>query len=205
MDRRDFVAGSMAAAAASLQWLRATTAFGAAYNASTGPVVFDAIVRAMLPFEDPHFAAITPSAVQRRAESLFKVEQDSMIQSGLAQFDDLRLFQTPPPELLTAEAAYFPLDDSERSFANPFATRQLKDLKAFAAFYQKLQPKVALFHELRLADARSYCGLWAHSALGMRRRFYQSIKSLIMAATYSMDEAWTIIGYAGPLFHFRSP
>lgn len=204
MDRRDFVAGSMAAAAVSLQWLRATRAFAATYNASAGAIVFGAIVRAILPFEDPRFA-IAPGIVQRRAEGLFKVELDPAIQSGFAQFDDLRLFQSPPQELLTAEAAYFPIDEPERGLASPFAARQARDVKAFAAFYQKLQPKAALFHDLHLSDARNYCALWAHSALGVRRRLYQSVKSLVMAAAYSTDEVWAIVSYAGPLLHFRSP
>jgi len=216
MDRRDFVAGSMAAAAASLQWLRSTATLAApgasspaasslTANASAGQVVFDAIARAMLPLEDPRLAAISPALVQRRAQTLFGLDRDPMIQSGLALFDELHLFQSPPPELLTAEAAYFPLDEGEHRAPNFVAARQAKDLKAFALFYQKMTPKAALFHELHLGDARTYCMLWARSALGMRRRFYQSTKSVVMAATYSMDEVWTVIGYAGPLLHFRSP
>ena len=216
MDRRDFVAGSMAAAAASLHWLRSTAALAAptpagpaasnpGANASTGPIVFDAVARAMLPFEDPRFAAITPGLVQRRAQTLFGLDRDPMIQSGLALFDELRLFQSPPPELLTAEAAYFPVDEAERRLPNFVASRQARDLKAYAPFYQRMAPRAALFRELHLGDARAYCMLWAHSALGMRRRFYQSVKSLVMAATYSMDEVWPVIGYAGPLLRFRSP
>ena len=215
MDRQDFVAGSMAAAAASLQWLRAVGALGAtsapqttritaSAGAASGAIVFGAIVHAMLPFEDARFSAIAPSGVQRRAQALFKLDVESAMQNGLVMFDDLRQFQTPPSELLVSESAYFPIDDAERWLANPFAARQARDVKSFTLFYQKLQPRVAFFHELRLADARAYCMLWAHSALGLRRRFYQSVKSLVMAATYSMDETWRIIDYAGPLLHFRS-
>ena len=47
--------------------------------------------------------------------------------------------------------------------------------------------------------------LWARSALGLRRRFYQSTKTLIMVATYSMDESWPIVGYAGPLLRLPAP
>ena len=214
----------MAAAAASLQWLRAAGALGATSStqmttstdapeptrsaatasAAPGASVFGAIARAVLPIEDARFAAILPGTVQRRAQALFKLELDLTFQNGLALFDDLRLFQSPPPELLVAEAAYFPIDDVERGLANPFAARQAKDVKSFALFYQKLQPRVASFHDLHLADARAYCMLWAHSALGMRRRFYQTVKSIVMASAYSMDEVWRIIDYAGPLLHFRS-
>ena len=59
--------------------------------------------------------------------------------------------------------------------------------------------------ELGLADQRAYLMLWARSALGMRRRFYQSMKTLVMAATYSMDAVWPLIGYAGPLLHVPAP
>jgi hypothetical protein len=214
MDRRKFVAGSMAAAAAALQWLRSAGALAAtapsipahspaSTAASNGGVVFAALVRAMLPFEDPRFAAITPVAVQKRADALFKLSLDQGVQANLALFNDLHLFQSPPPELLTGEAAYFPADETERGIQNPIAARLAKDVKTFASFDQKLAYRAGSFTDLHLADARAYCLLWARSALGMRRRFYQSAKALIMATTYSMDEVWPAIGYAGPLLHLR--
>jgi hypothetical protein len=60
------------------------------------------------------------------------------------------------------------------------------------------------FASLQLQDQRAYIMLWARSDVGVRRRFYRAMKSLIMAAAYSMEDVWAVIGYAGPLLHFRS-
>jgi hypothetical protein len=44
-----------------------------------------------------------------------------------------------------------------------------------------------------------YLSLWQHSALNVRRRFYQSVRAIAFSTLYSMPESWNAIGYAGPL------
>ena len=210
MDRREFViAGSLAAAAPSIQWLRSGGMFSAAAVPGPGPVsgaanavdVFAGLVRAVLPFDDPRFAAIAPATIEANANALFALDLDIAVAQNLALFDDLRQFQAPPASLMSAEQALYPVEDSEKSIPAPFAARQAHDLKLYQSFRSKLAQSPTTFTELGLADQRAYLLLWAHSALGTRRRFYQSTKTLIMAATYSLDAVWPIIGYAGPLLH----
>ena len=215
MDRRSFlVAGSLAAAAPALRWLRSGGLVGAAgtphaavvadaSSAVSADSVFAAVVRAVLPSEDPRFAQIQPSAVARRATTIFSLDKDATIQQNLILFDDLTQFPQPPPSIAVAEAALFPPDDPRKNASTTVAARIAKDANAYQALRTKEATQPVLFGDLGLAEQRAYLALWARSALGVRRRFYQSMKTLVMAATYSMDETWPIIGYAGPLLHLH--
>ncbi len=58
---------------------------------------------------------------------------------------------------------------------------------------------VRAFVELDLPAQRDYLRLWALSEFVERRRFYRSVKSMIMATAYSLDVLWQVIGYEGPL------
>jgi hypothetical protein len=220
MHRREFViAGSLAAAASSLQWLRGgglLSGAGAPHVGMVGPTrsvalatgatvpadgIFSAIIRAVLPSDDSRFAAITPAAVADRADKLFALEQDIAVQQNLVLFDDLAAFITPPAAIGPAEAALFPPTDAEKNAAAAVAARVARDAAAYQAASAAWPSRPAHFTDIALAGQRTYFILWARSSLGVRRRFYRSMKTLVMAATYSMDEVWPIIRYAGPLLH----
>jgi hypothetical protein len=203
MDRREFViAGSFAAAASSLRWLRGGGMLALANDTvDTSEKVFDAFVRAVLPSEDPRFAAISPAAIASRADRLFALRQDAAVQRNLVLFDALAEFIAPPPEIEIGEPALFPPSEAERSASAAVAARIARDAAAYQAASATWGSQPALFTDLALAGQRTYVMLWARSALGVRRRFYRSLKTLVMAATYSLDEVWPIIGYAGPLLH----
>jgi hypothetical protein len=220
MDRREFViAGSLAAAASSLRWLRGggmlqsagtlregltsarEVALANGTAVDTAKTVFEALVRAVLPSDDPRFAAIAPAAVADRADRLFALDQDTAVQQNLVLFDDLVQFVSPPPAIGLAEPVLFPPTDAERSASAAVAARIARDATAYQTASKAWGSQLALFTDLTLAGQRAYLMLWARSALGVRRRFYRSMKTLVMAATYSMDDVWPIIGYAGPLLH----
>ena len=208
MDRREFVlAAALTAAAPSIKWLRAGGMFAqiaAADNTTTVPseAVFDAIVRAIMPSDDTRFAANAPAAVADRADHLFGLEQETSVQQNLVLFDDLTQFVSPPPGIAQLEPALFPPTDAEKSPAAAVASRIARDASAYQVA-SGAWGSGALFTDLSLTGQRAYLMLWARSALGLRRRFYRSMKSLIMAAFYSMDETWPVIGYAGPLLHLK--
>jgi hypothetical protein len=208
MDRREFViAGSLAAAASSLQWLRSggmlphEVALAAGTAVDTAETVFEAVVRAVLPSEDPRFAAILPAAVADRADHLFVLDQDTAVQQNLVLFDDLTEFVSPPPAIALGEPVLFPPSDAERNAPAAVAARIARDAAAYQVASAAWGGQAVLFTDLTPIGQRAYLLLWARSALGLRRRFYRSLKTLVMAATYSMDEVWPIIGYAGPLLH----
>jgi hypothetical protein len=220
MDRREFViASSFAAAVSSLQWLRGggmlpsdaalleggagsrRVALANGTAVDTAKTVFEALVRAVLPSDDPRFAAIAPAAVADRADRLFALDQDTAVQQNLVLFDALAQFVSPPPAIGIAEPVLFPPSDAERSASAAVAARIARDAAAYQAASAAWGGQPALFTDLTLAGQRAYLMLWARSALGVRRRFYRSMKTLVMAATYSMDAVWPIIGYAGPLLH----
>jgi hypothetical protein len=208
MERREFVlAAALTAAAPSLQWLRGGGMFrsiASADNTTTvsAETVFEEIVRALLPSDDSRFAAIAPAAVADRADRIFGLDQDTSIQQNLVLFDDLAQFVSPPPGVAQVEPVLFPPSEAERTTSAAIASRIARDTKAYQVASGAWAGR-ALFTDLNLADQRAYLMLWARSALGVRRRFFRSMKTLVMAATYSMDQVWPIIGYAGPLLHMN--
>jgi len=208
MDRREFVlAAALTAAAPSLQWLRSggmLRNIASADNVTTvsAETVFEGIVRAILPSDDSRFAAIAPAAVADRADRLFALDQDTSIQQNLVLFDDLTQFVSPPPGIVQLEPILFPPSDTERNVAAAVTARIARDANAYQVASGVWAGR-ALFTDLNLAGQRTYIMLWARSALGVRRRFYRSVKTLVMAATYSMDQVWPIIGYGGPLLHLH--
>jgi hypothetical protein len=210
MDRKEFViAGAVAAAASSMRWLHDGGLLRAAFDQrlvaaapSAAPDVFGAIVRAVLPSDDPRFAAVTPETIEHRANNLFSIEQDANVQSNLALFDDLHLFAAPPPEVAAAEIAQFPVNEKDATAS--ISARLARDAAAYQALANRWPAGSTHFTGLGLAEQRAYMMLWARSTLAVRRRFYRSMKTLVMVATYSLDASWPIIGYAGPLLHPRS-
>jgi hypothetical protein len=208
MDRREFVlAAALTAAAPSLRWLRSGGMFQTIASADTtttvsSETIFDGVVRAFLPSDDSRFASIAPAAVADRADRLFSLDQDTAIQQNLVLFDDLTQFVAPPPGVVQLEPVLFPPSNTERNVGAAVAARIARDANAYQVASGGWAGR-ALFTDLNLAGQRAYLMLWARSALGVRRRFYRSMKTLVMAATYSMDQVWPIIGYAGPLLHLH--
>jgi hypothetical protein len=158
----------------------------------------------MLPFDDPHFATITPAQVEAQANALLPINTSSDIGRNLALFDDLSQFATPPAWLSQAELALYPAEDDERGGPALVSTREAADAKAFQTASARWPAGSTAFATLPLAAQRAYLELWARSAMGTRRRFYQAMKTLIMASAYSMEETWTAIGYGGPLLHLQA-
>jgi len=127
----------------------------------------------------------------------FPFEPTPAFQQTSFVFNTLDLFATPPPAFTTAEETIFlagfadaqeRLDDAVESDRSKFTTFQ-KSLGAQATTFTLLA-----------ADARqAYLTMWVHSRLGIRRRYYTSVKTLVMVAAYSMNETWNAIGYPGPL------
>ncbi|HEV2909226.1 MAG TPA: hypothetical protein VGX02_08105 [Candidatus Eremiobacteraceae bacterium] len=210
MDRKEFVvAGALAAAASSVQWLRDGGVLRAAFDRdavaviTAAPDVFGAIVRAVLPSDDPRFSAVTPETIERRADNIFSIAQDTGVQSNLVLFDDLLLFAAPPPALIAAENDQFPVSALDKDAIAPLSVRVTRDAGAYQALAVRWPAGSAHFTQLGLAEQRAYMMLWARSALAVRRRFYRSMKTLVMVATYSLDASWPAIRYAGPLLHPR--
>jgi hypothetical protein len=210
MDRKEFVvAGALATAASSVQWLhdggllRAALDRNAVAASNAAPDVFGSIVRAVLPSDDPRFAAVTPQTIVHRANNIFSIDQDAGVQSNLVLFDDLRLFAVPPAALIAAENEQFPVSAFDKDGVAPLSERVTRDAGAYQTLAARWPAGIAHFTELGLADQRAYMMLWARSALAVRRRFYRSMKTLVMVATYSLDASWPVIGYAGPLLHPR--
>jgi hypothetical protein len=72
------------------------------------------------------------------------------------------------------------------------------DESSFAAF-ERDHGASKRFRDLPLDGRRAYLELWRDSASIVKRQFYDSLRSLVMMTTYSMEATWPAIGYAGPL------
>jgi hypothetical protein len=190
MDRRQFVVASGASAFAALAWLRGIGQGSAlaAVGAEAPPTqVALAVVKAILPFEDPRFPAIPPDAIRRRMYAIFSLDDDASFASTLALFDSIGAWAHPPPPIIALEALRYGQPDlghDRALFENSFANGKLATSR---------------FADLGLDDQRAYLAMWSQSSFGVRRRVYQSLKALVHATAYSMDVLWRAIGYEGPL------
>jgi hypothetical protein len=163
--------------------------------------VIDALVCALLPFEDTGFP-VRPHAVAQRLLEMFPVHDDpelAGLRRGLVVFDDAALFPERLSLLVDAEHEFLVTGERmseaaiERAIDDAFA----RDAEAFA----RARPHAADdgFARMSLADQRAYLRLWSGSAFALRRRFYRSAKSVVMFAAYSLPALWQTIGYDGPL------
>jgi hypothetical protein len=110
----------------------------------------------------------------------------------------------PPAALTSTELVVYPAVPADKSQPATVEARVAADAKSYQTLSAHWNAAQTSFATLPLEEQRAYVMLWARSDFGVRRRFYRAMKSLIMAAAYSMDEAWAVIGYDGPLLHFRS-
>lgn len=210
--RREFLRASVALGAAlagGCRTLSANTRLAADVVDQPSPdrvqPVVDALVRALLPFEDSRFP-VREHAVAARLLEMFPVHDDpdlAGLRRGLVVFDDAALFPERLSLLVDAEHEFLVAGERmsepaiERAIEDAFA----RDAEAFARFRPHTSPKD--FARMPLVDQRAYLKLWSGSAFALRRRFYRSAKSVVMFAAYSLPELWQAIGYDGPLLQPR--
>jgi hypothetical protein len=169
-------------------WLQSTTfAFAASENASFDHVIFS-LIRTVLPFEHERFPHISAKEIQDRLLSLFDLRSSAYFQASLDSFNHIDRFSNAPTPLRLLEL------EMDR-FANPSALQEA-DESAYAA--SKL-PSHDLFTQMSSTQRITYLRLWCSSAFNVRRRFYTSMRTLIFATFYSLEDTWPEIGYAGPL------
>jgi hypothetical protein len=183
LKRAGFV--SAAAALAACGFLR-NVALGAERGETTAEL--GPLVETLLPFGSAAFPISDSGPLVRRIYALFDLERDAVFQASLAGFSSLGAFPAGAEPLFAAEREVTPDTDIQVLRAHDavaFATGRLR--------------KVAAFGDLDAAERARYVGLWAHSAFGVRRRFYSSVRALTFVAFYSTPEAWHAIGYRGPL------
>lgn len=194
--RKFFIGAGIAAlgALAAAEWLRHAGIVGGALplaaqfidegTQSQRGAIFRALVRAILPLEDARFPSLDVETIERRVNRLFQLEKSKLFRESLILFDHIGSFP-----FITNHP--FTLD-----------TRP-GDVELYAGFIKSIGPEASNFTKLPLEAQRRYLRMWVLSATELKRRFYQSIKAVIMIATYSMDETWHVIGYAGPLLKQR--
>lgn len=193
ISRRDFVIGAGVAAAAGLaaaKWLQESGILGGAplgFYALSGEsgkahqqAVMRSLIRAILPLEDPRFPRISVDRIESRLNALFHRDNNERFRKTLALFDRIDLFSQISDGPLTLAA-------------------RARESQLYAEFARSVLPSTMRFTALELDAQRSYLRLWIRSAVELKRRFYQSIKTVVMVATYSLDETWRAIDYAGPL------
>jgi hypothetical protein len=165
--------------------------------------VLDAVISAILPFERPDFPLRSPDVVRQRLFRMFPLESGERFagfQRTIALFDQTDLFKIFSGPLMQAEANA--RDAAHRGVdMNPLAAMiRETDMNSLEAFRREFAvPGTARFRESTLPARRRYLRLWQNSASIVKRQFHGALRSLVMVSTYSMDEMWTSIGYAGPL------
>jgi hypothetical protein len=206
--RREFLRACVALGAAlstSCRTLAANTKLAADVvdepHADRVQPVIDALVRALLPFEDASFP-VRSHAVSRRLLEMFPVHDDpelAGLRRGLVVFDDAALFPERLSLLVDSEHEFLAGGErmSEPEIEHAIDDAFARDAEAFARM--RLHAAEDGFARMSLADQRAYLRLWSGSAFALRRRFYRSAKSVVMFAAYSLPALWVAIGYDGPL------
>lgn len=86
LDRRRFLTGAFACAAAVTEASRALAAVPSAPSAAPPDAIQRSLLRAIIPFEDPQLGALRPEDVGARIGSIFQASSDASYRSGLAAF-----------------------------------------------------------------------------------------------------------------------
>ncbi len=145
------------------------------------------VVETILAFDARGFPAVTPQQIVARIDALFHLQDSATFRGALWQFSLPVSFQAGDGITEAAEhhlSPYVSVGDLFRA-----------DRAAYAS--SGVAP-VGLFEQYSPRDRETYFGLWLHSALSLRRRFAFSLRVVTFEAFYSMPEAWSAIGYAGP-------
>jgi hypothetical protein len=99
--------------------------------------------------------------------------------------------------ILAIDAPRFPRIDPETVRQRMYAMFSLEADAQFAGALTLFDG--GRFTQLDLDAQRAYLRAWSQSERPVQRQFYRSIKTLVVAAAYSMDAMWHVIGYEGPL------
>ena len=173
--------------------LGANQLFGQAqdFGSFEGKAVMGALIRTILPLEHPDFPRLSGDELGARLNTLFAVANDD---ERKAANRALQLFNRTD---MFADMRSVAGDGHEQS-AESRGLERLEHAN-WIAWRQSHAVNVKAFVELGLPAQRGYLRLWASSGFVERRRFYRSVKSMIMATAYSLEVLWQTIGYEGPL------
>ena len=160
---------------------------------------------ALLPLDDPAFPKITAESIERRLIALFPLEKEERflgLQRTIVLFDEVDLFTTFSGPLLTEEMRARDIahrGGDWQSIAREIRDRDGEAFRRFAAV-----GSASRFTALAPHRRAQYLALWRDSASVVKRQFHSALKAMVMITTYSTDEAWAAIGYAGPLLPRRN-
>ena len=166
--------------------------------------ILRAVIKAVLPFEHPKFPTLSAEKLEQQLLTYFPLEGDDKIKAvpqGLLIFNDLSLYAHPLAPLISQEKFLFDDFDGikETEQKELIMGKLQEDQKRYREFSTSINSKVTDFTDLSLDESRKYLMLWAMSSFGIKRRFYRSLKSLVMISAYTRKELWQSIGYEGPL------
>jgi hypothetical protein len=207
--RREFLAACAALALPGCSGLAVRTRVGRVASSDPHPDQYlpalDALVATILPFDHPRFPpGTTPEGIRTRLLSLFPLEESAdylRVQRALLLFNATDLFAEALPPLMSEERRQIeerdPRADGWRLVREAVAedAARWRAWTAGAGSGGGSQDFVALGPGARAG----YFGLWARSALSVRRAFYRSARTLVTTTAYSSEPFWAAIGYAGPL------
>lgn len=162
--------------------------------------VLRGVITAVLPFEAAGFPPVTPDDVERRLIALFPLETELQflgLQRTMVLFDQTDLFGLMGGPLAQEESKARDLAARGGDAGALMREVERTDAAALAAFVR--DHGRARFRDLSLDARRAYLALWRDSASVVKRQFYDSLRALVMTTTWSIEEAWPSIGYAGPL------
>jgi hypothetical protein len=211
--RRAFVAAVPVAVAALVRCARTVygpTRFAEAFVIDPAWTAYRPILHAfittLLPLEDPAFPKITAQSIEQRLIRLFPLEREQKflgLQRTIVLFDELDLFTMFSGPLLAEEMKA--RDVVHRGGQAQSLARQIReqDEEAFRTFTSAARGATR-FTNLAPEFRADYLELWRDSASIIKRQFFSAMKALVMVTTYSIDEGWLAIGYAGPLIARRN-
>ena len=202
--RRAFLAscGVLAAALSGCSYVFPRTRLGRLAVNDPHPEVYRPVLRAllstMLPFDHPDFPSVSLDEIEERLLRLFPVERQddyAAMQRALVFFDAVDLLPQMHVPLVADERNFF---GASRAEVESYVAEDRRGYDSFVNPHG-ISDSVQSFISLTLQQRSGYLELWAHSAFGSKRRFYRSIKSLIMITCYSLPAFWQAIQYAVPV------
>lgn len=164
--------------------------------------ILHGIVTAVLPFEMRGFPPITPGDVEQRLMRLFPIEKERQflgLQRTIVLFDAMDLFTRTSGPLAQEESKARDLLARGGDIARVISEITAADSAAYANFARDHAVTTTRFRDLPLDARRAYLELWRDSASIVKRQFYDSLRSLVMMTTWSIEATWPSIGYAGTL------
>jgi hypothetical protein len=211
LTRRAFVGTAPLAAAALVGCARAVygpARFAEAFvidpSWKTYQPILHAVITTFLPLDDAAFAKIPAESIERRLITLFPLEKEQKflgLQRSIVLFDEIDLFTTFSGPLLAEEMKARDVARRKRDWRRIAQEIRERDGAAFRRF--AAEGVAARFTDLAPHRRAQYLALWRDSASVVKRQFHSSLKALVMITTFSMDEVWPAIGYAGPLLPRR--